>query len=218
MKQRVFFFSGMGADDRAFKYLELTDVDPVYINWIKPQKNEQLHAYAMRLIQGWELTKDDILIGLSMGGLIIQEIASVIPVKKIILISSLRSGEQLRPLFTAAQKLQLLNLVQEDLLKSAILSGAKFILPSKKERYKLMVDMLDQYDGAYYKWAMNQVLHWKGVKVACPIDHVHGDKDEVFPVSLVKDAVIVKGGTHLMVAVKAKEVSEVLQKFISAPA
>ena len=76
--------------------------------------------------------------------------------------------------------------------------------------------MLDLQDGEYYKWAMNAIINWKGANVTCPVYHVHGDKDEVFPVSLVTNARIVKGGHHFMLMSKAEEVSEILQEFIDA--
>jgi pimeloyl-ACP methyl ester carboxylesterase len=214
MKQRVIFFSGLAADERAFSLLNLENISPVYVNWIEPDKDEELHQYAMRLVKDVQISQDDVLLGLSFGGLIAQEIASEIAVKKVILLSSLRSGETLRPLFTAAQKLHLLDLLNTNLLKSTITNGAKILLPQKDKIVKVLVEMMDDFSGEYYKWAMNQVLHWNGANVNCPVYHLHGDKDEIFPVSLVKDAVIVKGGRHLMVAVRAAEVSQIIRDFI----
>lgn len=213
--QRIYFFSGMGADHQAFAYLQLPNTTPVYCDWIEPLENENLKDYAMRLVADKPPEPDDILIGLSMGGFIAQEVAAVYDVKMVILLSSLRSGESLRPLFTAAEKLNLSHFLIPDLLKKTIVAGAKLVLPLRKERIKLIFDMLDKYDGAYYKWAINQVLLWQGVFVKCPVRHIHGDKDEIFPIARVKDAVIVPGGTHLMVVTKPKEISEIMRSFIA---
>lgn len=214
MKQRVIFFSGLAADQRAFSLLTLENVSAVFVNWIEPLEDEKVHDYAMRLVKDIEITKDDILLGLSFGGFIAQEIAAERSVKKVILLSSLRSGETLRPLFTAAEKLHLLDLINSDLLKSTITHGAKILLPQKDKIVKVLLEMMENFTGTYYKWAMNQVLHWNGANVTCPVYHVHGDKDEIFPISLVENAVIVKGGRHLMVATKADEVSKILMDFI----
>jgi pimeloyl-ACP methyl ester carboxylesterase len=54
---------------------------------------------------------------------------------------------------------------------------------------------------------MNEVLHWNGANAKCAVHHIHGDKDELFPIKNVKNAYIVKGGNHLMVVSKAHEVS-----------
>jgi pimeloyl-ACP methyl ester carboxylesterase len=129
-------------------------------------------------------------------------------------VSSLRSGEALRPLFSAAEKIRLIDFFNEELLKKAIVKGARLVLPLNEKRIILIVEMLDQFDGVFYKWAMNEVLHWDGADCLCPVYHIHGDKDELFPVGNVKDAVIIKGGTHLMVTLRAEEISKTLKKWI----
>jgi len=218
MAQRIIFFSGMGGDEHAFQYLDLGDIIPVHVPWQDPEPEETFPHYVLRLSADVAIKPTDILLGLSMGGLAVQEVAAAFPVKSVILISSLRSGETLQPLFTAAQNLHLVNLVQKDLLRTTIVAGAKLLKPMLQERKKVILDMLDQFSGTYYKWAMNAVLNWKGANVSCPLFHVHGDKDELFPISLVKDATIIKGGNHLMITAKAEEVSAVVRGFIQRSA
>lgn len=214
MVQRIIFFSGMGGDERLFQYLDLGEKEVLHVGWQDPEPKEDFKQYVLRLIADVEVKPTDILIGASMGGLAVQEVAAVFPVKSVILISSLRSGETLQPLFTAAQRLSLLNLVQSDLLRTTIVSGAKLIKPMVEERKKVLYGMLDQFSGAYYKWAMNAVLNWKGANVTCPVFHVHGDKDELFPIAQVKNAVLIEGGRHLMIVSKPEEVSHVVRDFI----
>lgn len=216
MAQRIIFFSGMGADQRAFQFLELGDVEREYVTWIEPEDDETLRDYSARLVKDMEFYEDDVIIGLSMGGMVAQEVAAMHQVRKVILISSLRSGETLQPLFTAAQKLKLMRLVQKDLLKSTIVKGARIFLPLNDKRLQVIVDMLDRFSGHYYKWAMNAVLHWQGADVNCPVYHVHGSKDEMFPLAQVKDAEIIEKGTHLMIVTKPREVSNQVKVFLES--
>jgi pimeloyl-ACP methyl ester carboxylesterase len=205
----------MGGDERAFQYLQLGDVERLYINWIEPQDDETLRDYALRLVAEVDIRPDDVIAGLSMGGMVAQEVAATYPVSKVILISSLRSGETLQPLFTAAQKLKLMKLVQKDLLKSTIVKGAKLFLPLNDKRLQVIIDMLDEFSGHYYKWAMNAVLLWQGANAQCPVYHVHGSKDELFPLAQVKEAEIIEGGSHLMIVTRPKEVSKVIREFLN---
>jgi pimeloyl-ACP methyl ester carboxylesterase len=216
MAQRIIFFSGMGADERAFQYLDLGDFEGVYLNWKEPKEDETLNDYALRMVTEVEIVPTDIIVGLSMGGMVAQIIAASFTVKKVIIISSLRSGETLQPLFTAAQRLKLMKLVQKDLLKSTILKGLKIYLPLEDERLQLIIDMLDCFSGNYYKWAMNAVLNWQGANANCPVYHIHGSKDELFPIAQVKDAEIIDGGRHLMIVTRPDEVSRIMMKFIHA--
>jgi pimeloyl-ACP methyl ester carboxylesterase len=59
----------------------------------------------LRLVADVDIKPDDVLIGLSMGGMVAQEVAAAYPVSKVILVSSLRSGETLQPLFYCSTKI-----------------------------------------------------------------------------------------------------------------
>ena len=45
---KLYAISGLGADQRVFKYLTL-DCEIIPLEWIDPQKNEPLENYAIRL-------------------------------------------------------------------------------------------------------------------------------------------------------------------------
>jgi hypothetical protein len=47
--KKVYFISGLGADKRAFSFLDLSFCEPVFIDWIQPLKNELLPEYALDL-------------------------------------------------------------------------------------------------------------------------------------------------------------------------
>lgn len=36
MKQKIYIFSGLGADERVFKHLKFSSFEPVFIEWIEP--------------------------------------------------------------------------------------------------------------------------------------------------------------------------------------
>ena len=47
---RIFAISGLGADERVFKYLNL-NCEIIVIQWITPFKKEKIRDYAKRLIK-----------------------------------------------------------------------------------------------------------------------------------------------------------------------
>ena len=60
------------------------------IDWIQPKKNESLNAYCFRLSK--KIKHDNpILLGVSFGGIIVQELNKIINVKKLIIVSSVKS-------------------------------------------------------------------------------------------------------------------------------
>ncbi len=59
------------------------------------------------------------------------------------------------------------------------------------------------------------IMHWKGSPWKGPVVRIHGDKDVVTPLRFPVDHVV-KGGPHIMVLTKPKEVSDLIRKAINA--
>ena len=67
--RKVYVFSGLGADERVFKFLDWgIDNQPIFIKWIEPLKNEPLKDYVLRLSSQIE-SPNPILVGMSFGGI-----------------------------------------------------------------------------------------------------------------------------------------------------
>ena len=72
----IHFISGLGADERVFQFLDLPGIEKKFIRWIEPGKNESIHSYSLRLIDQIQQNEDLVLVGISFGGMVAQEIAS----------------------------------------------------------------------------------------------------------------------------------------------
>ncbi|MCP9751582.1 alpha/beta hydrolase, partial [Ferruginibacter sp. HRS2-29] len=86
----IYLFSGLGADERVFKYLKFPGHHIVHIKWITALRNEPLAAYAKRLLEQVS-TEHPILIGLSFGGIMAIEVSKLIPTEKVIIIASVKN-------------------------------------------------------------------------------------------------------------------------------
>ena len=105
---KAYFISGLGADRTVFRNIHLPSTfEPVHLNWIEPQKNESLPSYAFRLAEKIDPSKPFILIGLSFGGMLAVEISRIYKPKQLILISSIRSAQDLPLLYKWAGRLRL---------------------------------------------------------------------------------------------------------------
>ncbi|HVG11799.1 MAG TPA: hypothetical protein VM843_02295, partial [Flavisolibacter sp.] len=84
----VYFISGLGADCRIFKNLQLPpSYHAVHVEWIKPLVKESLAEYALRLSAAIDTTQPFGLIGLSLGGMIAVEISKNKRAEWVVLIS-----------------------------------------------------------------------------------------------------------------------------------
>jgi esterase/lipase len=85
--KNVYFISGLGADKRAFNFLDLSFCNPIFIDWMQPLPKETLKQYALRMYQ--QITDENpVIVGLSFGGMLTTEMANANPNVKAIIISS----------------------------------------------------------------------------------------------------------------------------------
>ncbi len=66
--KHIYVFSGLGADERVFQYLDLSGFAVTFIRWIQPIQNETIEEYGKRLTQQITIVRP-ILFGLSFGAL-----------------------------------------------------------------------------------------------------------------------------------------------------
>ena len=90
----LYFISGLGADKSAFSRIELDGVNINHIEWINHSQKENLQSYCKKLLPQFDTSKPFVIVGLSFGGIIAQEISKLITPQKTILISSVYHHKQ----------------------------------------------------------------------------------------------------------------------------
>mgnify|MGYP003303458126 CR=1 FL=1 len=83
---------GMAASPKIFEFLDLQNPFEIHLlSWFPPKQNESLGSYAKRMCKK-VIHKNPILMGVSFGGVLIQEMAKHIKVRKIVIISSIKNN------------------------------------------------------------------------------------------------------------------------------
>lgn len=202
----VYCISGMGADERVFTNLDLPGYNIRCIKWLIPYKSETISAYALRLASHIDEDKP-LLLGLSFGGMMCIEIAKLIDVEKIILISSVKSRDELPRWMRIAAKLKLNKILP---LRSSRFTEPlqNHTLGVESEFEKLLArDYRMRIDPVFKNWAINQILNWKNNDCPSNVIHIHGSNDRIFPVKKLKPDVIISNGGHFMIINKANEIN-----------
>lgn len=212
MSKTIYIFSGLGADKRAFQFINFYEHKPVFINWITPLHNESIESYAAR-ISSTITAPNPVLIGLSFGGIMAVEAAKLIRPEKVILISSVRSKNEIPFIYKFAGGLSLHKMMPAALMKKVnFITCWLFGIKSNAEK-KILSAILKDTNPDFLSWAIDQILRWKNEWKAENIIQVHGTADKLFP-SYKNADVIISGGGHLIVLSKAKELSHILNKLI----
>jgi pimeloyl-ACP methyl ester carboxylesterase len=212
---KVFLISGLGADTRLYNNIEIPDeFEVVPVDWIDPHKTDTLVTYAQKLIYQYDIRPNSIVIGTSLGGIITIEIAKKVSLKKAILISSIKTNEEKPAYFKVFRALPIYKLFPEKALPTiALLIKPVFGKMAANDAW-LFHDMLIKSSPKFIKWAMGAILKWDNLIIPPNVYHIHGDNDHVFPIRHIKDATVVKGGSHIMIFDKAKQVNKWLKPIL----
>ncbi|WP_024771181.1 alpha/beta hydrolase [Aquimarina macrocephali] len=212
----VYFVPGMAADVSIFEYIKLPKDKFVTqtLPWKIPDKNESIENYAKRMCEEIE-HKNCILIGVSFGGVMVQEMSRYLNLKKLIIISSVKNKFELPTRIKIARKTRAYKLLPTAIV-SKIDNWEKLAFGDfAKKRAAMYQKYLSINDKRYLDWAIEKMVCWDQEKTPDELIHIHGDKDIVFPIANIKKCITVDGGTHVMIVNRAKWFNKHLPEIIS---
>lgn len=206
---------GMAASSAIFENIKLPEeqFEVFLLEWLVPNDKESLSDYALRMTK--EIKHDNpVLIGVSFGGILVQEMSNHISTRKVIIISSVKSNKELPRRMKVAKQTLAYKLIPTSLLSNVELLAKYAFGNSVAKRIQLYEKFLSMRNKKYLDWAIENVILWKQNEPKKRVVHIHGEKDEVFPVKYIKDYIPVKNGTHIMIINKYKWLNENLPKII----
>ncbi len=206
---------GMAANPSIFRHIQLPEdtYDMYFLEWFVPEKDETLEAYALRMTQKI-VHKDIILIGVSFGGILVQEMARHINVRKLFVISSVKTMHELPKRMRLAKKTKIYKLVPTSFVSMLDVFRKYAFNDFIKKRLDLYEEYLSIRDKYYLDWSIAQIVNWRQVEALPNTIHIHGEKDGVFPKQYLSNFIEVKGGTHIMIINKYKWFNENLPRLI----
>lgn len=228
----VYCISGLGADKTVFEHLSLPGCTLFHLPWLKPEPGEAIGHYAGRMAAGIR-HREPILLGLSFGGIMAQEIARIIPPKRVWLVSTVKQRSELPPYmrFGAVLPLHKLVLALNPHRWMGPLEDFNLGVETPEER-AMVARFRESVDKDYLRWAIDVIVHWAGAPPppsiphnpgappppggAAPripgILHIHGDKDRIFPIKYVQPDHFVEGGGHFLVHNRSAIVNRLLSE------
>lgn len=213
----VYFMPGMAANSSVFEHIVLPGnrFKIHLLEWIIPEQKESLSAYAKRICKDI-YEENPVLVGVSFGGILVQEMSKHIKTKKVVVISSVLTKYELPKRMKLAKATKLYKFLPTHLVRD-FESYAKYTFGnSVTKRVNLYKKYLSVRDKNYLDWAIEQVICWKQEIPRPNTIQIHGDKDAVFPFQNIQNCIVVKGGTHIMIINKYKWFNENLPKLILA--
>lgn len=204
---KVYAIGGLGADARVFKFLQL-DCEMVPINWIENFYNESISNYAERISEQIDNKEPFVLLGVSFGGIIAQELCKFIQPEKLVLISTIERDSELSWLYKVIGKSNALHLLPKLVFKMPKFA-ANFLFGTKNP---LLYGIIRDTNPGFVKWALNQIFIWKNVRVKVNVIRIHGENDLLFTKVESNSVFWIKETGHFAIVDKGAEISEVINR------
>ena len=214
-KIHVYFMPGMAANPSIFRYIDLPhDTFTVHLlEWFVPTEDLSLSEYAR--VMNEQITHDEpVLVGVSFGGMLVQEMAKQIKVKKVVIISSVKHPSEMPKRMRLARYTKVHRLLPTGLVNNIEFLAKYALGDNLTKRLDLYQEYLSIRDKRYIDWSIDQIVNWKAPDIPMNLVHIHGEKDPVFPIANIKDCIPVRNGTHTMIIHRAKWFNEHLATII----
>lgn len=212
----IHLIPGLGADHRIFDRLLVDMPDRHAHDWPVMAPGSSLRHFAEALAERIDASRPHVLIGMSMGGMVVQEMAAITKPERVVIISSWKGPHEMPLPIRSLRGTHPERVLTKEMLRRLM----PMIRWQMGVRGKEEVALLDAFMHAHtieqLKVQVAAVLDWQGPP--SPVEgllHIHGDQDRLMPLAPIQGAVVIAGGTHFMVFSKAKEVEMILLDRIS---
>jgi len=213
--EKVYLIAGLGADRRLFNKLQLPGYELVHADWIEPDANDSIATYAQKLIDKYQIPAGANVIGVSLGGIMTVEISGLIPLKKAIIISSIKSADEIPWYFRLFRNVPVYKIIPHGFYTSAGYIIKPLFGSTKGKTGFLFVDMIKNSSPVFMRWAMHAVLHWQPKSLTSKVYHIIGNKDLIFSHRRIKTPThVIERGSHDMIYTRAAEISPIIQSIL----
>lgn len=210
----VYLLPGIGCDHRLFDRLDLAGLDVVKLDWPDFPAGCALADIAQALQPQVDTTRPHVLVGVSMGGMVAQELATLTRPERVVLISSWTGPQEWPAHVRAGAQLGGHRLIGRFTMW-ATWPLKRMLGDRDRATDRLLWDMARAQTAAKVRRGTAAILRWKGSPWTGPLTRIHGDHDVVIPLRFTVDHRIA-GGTHILVLTRAGEVSRILRAELGA--
>lgn len=214
---KVYFIPGIANNRLLYTHQENLFDDVEFLEWFKPFPNERLHEYAERFSKAINTAEPFALIGTSFGGVMAVELCKFLHPEAVIIISSVKSKNEL-PFYIRLGRWFPFYQLSAARIYHKITGYYWNKQADLKPADSVFKEMAEDADPDFIKWGIKQLMRWNNTKFWHKIVHIQGDKDYLFPLRKVKDAIVIKNGSHAMIYEKPNEINPILKEIITQAA
>lgn len=209
--RKILLLNGMTPGGRVFRRLAPLLPNCEIVEWISPECASSIADYARRLVDELEIDTPCDVLGVSFGGIVAQELASLIGAESCFVVSSISSPAELKCMNRILSRLPAT-------LHDRMMSSAGEVAqswPGRSSAATVRARKFGGDDGAWFRWAAGAALRWKPLRSpqGFTVVRVHGDRDRTFPRGHMFADHVIEGADHLLAITHAKALAEIVADY-----
>jgi len=206
----VYLLPGIACDHHLFDRIDLHGFDVVKLDWPRFKKGCSLADIAKDLLPLVDITQPHVLAGVSMGGMVAQELAVLTNPLKVVLISTWTHPREWPWFVRLGARTGAAALINGTTMRLSW--PVKRVLGSRDAATdRFLMDMAWKEGPEQIRRGADAVLHWKGSSWTGPTVRIHGGHDALMPIGNLTADHVIADGTHTMVWGQAQAVSAALR-------
>lgn len=209
--ETIYAIPGLGTNKELYRNISVPNYELKVLDWPQPEKNFSLKKYADKFIDQIDQSKPVNLLGVSFGGMLCSEIAEVIPVNKVFLVSSCKNSSEFPALLKMLRFFPAYRLIPDSVIRSIAKTKRKFI-GFEKSFEPVFIEMIGQMPPQYFSCCINYIITWDRKHNNAQVIQIHGTSDKLLKHYHLKNFHEIKNGTHGMVVSNASEINQILNK------
>lgn len=212
----LLFLPGLANDRRLWGPQLARFPDALIPPWPAMPAGESLAAYAARLAASLRPDSDRVIAGISMGGMLAQELARLLRPRKVLLIASCRRGDQVSRTSRLYQRIA--DWLPDSFTRATGPTVMNLSEPNFSAAHRALYKrMLLDTDMTLLRRQAAAILAWPGAgEPPCRIAHLHGRRDRLIPCANVRPDAVVEDGYHLINWTHAGAVNDWLAREIES--
>lgn len=215
--ERFILLPGMGADERLFRPQKAHGFVFEVPRMPVPEPGDDMHTYARRVLDLIELDGPCVIGGVSFGGMLAYEMATICRPRAVLLIASCRQPEAIPRYYWLAEKVS--RVLPDVLIRRRCVASSRIMARLESlthDHYRLIRDMSVDVPVPFLRRVGRMILKWRApFELPCPSFHIHGAADRIIPLRRVEPDSVVADGGHLINLTHAEAVNAFIEQHLN---
>lgn len=213
-KLTIYAFSGLGTDEQIFQFLDL-NANIEFVPWRIPHEKDDMASFALRLIEEIEPKKPYAFLGVSFGGMLVNELHHILDPRFTISVSSIKCKKEMPAWLNGLSYNPFVWMMPDTFFKPPFNVVKHAVGLSNPKHQEYFRGFYEKTSGTFFKRSVKIITQWKRKEVTKDnFIQIHGTRDKLFPLENMIEPNYTLDGSHFLIISGARGISRIINQEI----